>query len=230
MRIVLFGAPGVGKGTFAEILAEKEKLKHINIGNILRNEIKKKTSIGKEINKIVNSGNLVPDNIITHIINEEIKKCSINNTNNNFKGFILDGFPRNINQSKELIKITNIDLFVNIFSPKYILIKKLLGRRICTICNNCFNIVNIKDKDFDMPPLLPSKNCHICKGNANLVKRGDDNEETILHRLNFYESSNAQIIDFFKNLKYNFIDFEIKKGIKDFDEFHKTILSNFKKF
>ncbi|VTZ68137.1 GTP:AMP phosphotransferase, putative [Plasmodium chabaudi chabaudi] len=226
MRIVLFGAPGVGKGTFAEILAEKEKLKHINIGNILRNEIKKKSSIGKEINKIVNNGNLVPDNIITHIIDEEIKKCSIHNSTN-FKGFILDGFPRNINQSKELIKITNIDLFVNIFSPKYILIKKLLGRRICSTCNNCFNIVNIKDEQFDMPPLLPSKDCHICKGNADLVKRSDDSEETILHRLNSYESSNAQIIDFFKNLKYNFIDFEIKKGIKDFDEFHKSIFKYF---
>ncbi|SCM02755.1 GTP:AMP phosphotransferase, putative [Plasmodium chabaudi chabaudi] len=226
MRIVLFGAPGVGKGTFAEILAEKEKLKHINIGNILRNEIKKKSSIGKEINKIVNNGNLVPDNIITHIIDEEIKKCYINNSTN-FKGFILDGFPRNINQSKELIKITNIDLFVNIFSPKYILIKKLLGRRICSTCNNCFNIVNIKDEQFDMPPLLPSKDCHICKGNADLVKRSDDSEETILHRLNSYESSNAQIIDFFKNLKYNFIDFEIKKGIKDFDEFHKSIFKYF---
>ncbi|CAD2089346.1 GTP:AMP phosphotransferase, putative [Plasmodium vinckei lentum] len=226
MRIVLFGAPGVGKGTFAEILAEKEKLKHINIGNILRNEIKKKSSIGKEINKIVNNGNLVPDNIITHIIDEEIKKCSINNPTN-FKGFILDGFPRNINQSKELIKITNIDLFVNIFSPKYILIKKLLGRRICSTCNNCFNIVDIRDDQFDMPPLLPSKNCHICKGNADLVKRSDDNEETILHRLNSYESSNAQIIDFFKNLKYNFIDFEIKKGVKDFDEFHKSIFKYF---
>ncbi|CAD2101810.1 GTP:AMP phosphotransferase, putative [Plasmodium vinckei] len=226
MRIVLFGAPGVGKGTFAEILAEKEKLKHINIGNILRNEIKKKSSIGKEINKIVNNGNLVPDNIITHIIDEEIKKCSINNPKN-FKGFILDGFPRNINQSKELIKITNIDLFVNIFSPKYILIKKLLGRRICSTCNNCFNIVDIRDDQFDMPPLLPSKNCHICKGNTDLVKRSDDNEETILHRLNSYESSNAQIIDFFKNLKYNFIDFEIKKGVKDFDEFHKSIFKYF---
>ncbi|CAD2101838.1 adenylate kinase [Plasmodium vinckei petteri] len=226
MRIVLFGAPGVGKGTFAEILAEKEKLKHINIGNILRNEIKKKSSIGKEINKIVNNGNLVPDNIITHIIDEEIKKCSINNPKN-FKGFILDGFPRNINQSKELIKITNIDLFVNIFSPKYILIKKLLGRRICSTCNNCFNIVDIRDEQFDMPPLLPSKNCNICKGNADLVKRSDDNEETILHRLNSYESSNAQIIDFFKNLKYNFIDFEIKKGVKDFDEFHKSIFKYF---
>ncbi|CAD2089178.1 GTP:AMP phosphotransferase, putative [Plasmodium vinckei brucechwatti] len=226
MRIVLFGAPGVGKGTFAEILAEKEKLKHINIGNILRSEIKKNSLIGKEINKIVNNGNLVPDNIITHIIDEEIKKCSINNPKN-FKGFILDGFPRNINQSKELIKITNIDLFVNIFSPKYILIKKLLGRRICSTCNNCFNIVDIRDEQFDMPPLLPSKNCHICKGNADLVKRSDDNEETILHRLNSYESSNAQIIDFFKNLKYNFIDFEIKKGIKDFDEFHKSIFKYF---
>ncbi|KEG00789.1 GTP:AMP phosphotransferase, putative [Plasmodium vinckei vinckei] len=226
MKIVLFGAPGVGKGTFAEILAEKEKLKHINIGNILRNEIKKNSSLGKEINKIVNNGNLVPDNIITHIIDEEIKKCSINNPKN-FKGFILDGFPRNINQSKELIKITNIDLFVNIFSPKYILIKKLLGRRICSTCNNSFNIVDIRDEQFDMPPLLPSKNCHICKGNADLVKRSDDNEETILHRLNSYESSNAQIIDFFKNLKYNFIDFEIKKGIKDFDEFHKSIFKYF---
>ncbi|CRG98950.1 GTP:AMP phosphotransferase, putative [Plasmodium relictum] len=221
MKIVFFGAPGVGKGTFAEILSKKEKLKHINIGNILRNEIKKESNLGTEIKKIVKRGDLVADNLIINIVEEEIK-----NSINKYKGFILDGFPRNIFQSKELTKITNIDLFINIYLPKHILIKKLLGRRLCNICDNNFNVANIQENNFDMPPILPSKECNTCNGNANLIKRSDDNEEVINHRLNSYESIYMPIINFFKNCNYNLINFELKKGIKDFDRLYNIILKH----
>ncbi|VWU48500.1 GTP:AMP phosphotransferase [Hepatocystis sp. ex Piliocolobus tephrosceles] len=227
-KIVLFGAPGVGKGTFAELLSKKEKLKHINVGNLLREEIKKESSIGKEVSKLVKNGYLVSDNIIIDIVNNEIKKCNVINKELSYNGFILDGFPRNMFQSEELIKITKIDLFVNIYLPKYILIKKLLGRRICSICQNNFNVTNIQDNNYDMPPLLPSTECLICKGETtNLTKRSDDKKEIIEHRLNTYESNSLPIINFFKNSNFNFVNFEVKKGIKDFDDFYNIIIKYF---
>ncbi|GAW79775.1 adenylate kinase 1 [Plasmodium gonderi] len=226
MKIVLFGAPGVGKGTFAEILSKKEKLKHINIGNILREEIKKESCVGREVKKIVTSGNLVNDDLIINIVKDEINKTIIKGYNN-FKGFILDGFPRNIYQSSELVKITDIDLFVNIHLPKHILIKKLSGRRICAQCNNNFNVADIRDNNYDMPPILPSTECKICNGNANLLKRSDDNNEIIAHRLDSYQSTNLPIINFFKNLNCNVLHFDIKRGIKDFDNFYNTIVKHF---
>ncbi|SBT74950.1 GTP:AMP phosphotransferase, putative [Plasmodium malariae] len=226
MKIVLFGAPGVGKGTFAEILSKKENLKHINIGNILRKEIKNNSNIGKEVNKIVKSGNLVPDSIIINIVEEEIKKC-YTDERCYYKGFILDGFPRNLIQSEKLRNMTGIDIFVNIFLPKYILIQKLLGRRICSTCNSCFNVTDIRVNSYDMPPLLPSKECKICRGKANLIKRNDDTSETIAYRLNSYEASNVHVLNFFKNLNYNIVDFEIKKGVRDFDRFYNVIMKYF---
>ncbi|KYO02121.1 GTP:AMP phosphotransferase, putative [Plasmodium reichenowi] len=224
MRIVLFGAPGVGKGTFAEILSKKENLKHINVGNILRNEIKKESNIGKEIQNVVRSGNLVSDSLIINIVHDEMK----NILNKKYKGFILDGFPRNMYQSKELIKMTNIDLFVNIYLPRNILIKKLLGRRICNICDKNFNVSNIQQDSFDMPPILPSKDCIQCNGHTNLIKRKDDNEDIINHRLNSYESDYIPIIQFFKNEKYNLIDFPLRRGIRDFDDFYSILVNYIK--
>ncbi|GAB65269.1 adenylate kinase 1 [Plasmodium cynomolgi strain B] len=167
LKIVLFGAPGVGKGTFAEILSKKEKLKHINMGNILREEIKKKTTIGKEIDKVVTSGNLVSDDLIVRIVKDEITKVTVQK-DSYFKGFILDGFPRNLFQCKEL-------------------------------------------------------DCEKCKGNPKLQRRSDDSEEIVTHRLNTYELTNSPLINFFKNSNCNLVDFEIKRGLQDFDSFYRIV-------
>ncbi|KJP89108.1 hypothetical protein AK88_01194 [Plasmodium fragile] len=222
VKIVLFGAPGVGKGTFAEILSKKENLKHINMGNILREEIKKKTAIGKEIDHVVKSGNLVQDDLIIRIMKDEIAKVT-GDKNSYFKGFILDGFPRNLFQCKELVKITSIDLFINIYMPRHILIKKIMGRRICNECNRNFNVVHIRDEPYDMLPILPPQDCETCKGNPTLQTRSDDSEETVTHRLNTYESTNSPLINFFKNSNCNLVDFEIKRGLQDFDAFHRIV-------
>lgn len=266
MRIVFFGAPGVGKGTFAELLSRKENIKHINVGNILRKEIMNNTNMGKEIKEYVNRGSLVPDKYTINIVKteiEKIEKCRNENKNNDnnidniidnntdknsedninknknkenrkifkclnpsrniYKGFLLDGFPRNINQSIELMKITKIDLFVNIDLPKHILIQKLLGRRICQICDQNFNVASIKEEQFDMPPLLPSSDCKICKGHPKLIMRNDDTEETIHHRLQSYENSYIPILDFFKKKNCVFINFQLQKGIKDFDRLYNIV-------
>ncbi|ANQ06696.1 Adenylate kinase 1 [Plasmodium coatneyi] len=222
IKIVLFGAPGVGKGTFAEILSKKEKLKHINMGNILREEIKKKTTIGKEIDKVVKSGNLVADDLIIGIVKDEIAKVTLQKESY-FKGFILDGFPRNLFQCKELAKITSIDLFINIHMPRHILIKKIMGRRICNECNRNFNVVHIQEDSYEMLPILPPQDCEICKGNPTLQTRSDDSEEIVAHRLKTYELTNSPLINFFKNSNCNFVDFEIKRGLQDFDSFYRMV-------
>ncbi|EUD66952.1 adenylate kinase [Plasmodium inui San Antonio 1] len=222
VKIVLFGAPGVGKGTFAEILSKKEKLKHINMGNILREEIKKKSTIGKEIDKVVTSGNLVTDDLIIRIVKDEIAKVTIQK-DCHFKGFILDGFPRTLFQCKELEKITSIDLFINIHMPRHILIKKILGRRICNECNRNFNIAHIREDPYDMLPILPPQDCDKCKGNPKLHSRSDDSEEIVFHRLSTYELTYSPLINFFKNSNCNLVDFEIKRGLLDFDSFYRLV-------
>lgn len=258
MRIVFFGAPGVGKGTFAKLLSKKERIKHINVGNILRKEINKNTILGNEIKKFVNQGFLVPDVYILNIVKteiEKIEKCQrereresnressresgresnresdTENEKNyknveasdNYRGFILDGFPRNIYQSKELIKMTDINLFINIDLPKHIIIKKLLGRRVCEICDNNFNVASINENSFEMPPLLPPSDCTMCKGKPKLTMRTDDTEETIHHRLQSYENSYIPILDFFKKKNCNFVNFQLHKGVKDFNRLYNII-------
>ncbi|CAG9479891.1 GTP:AMP phosphotransferase, putative [Plasmodium vivax] len=221
VKIVLFGAPGVGKGTFAEILSKKEKLKHINMGSILRDEIKNKTTIGREIHKVVTSGNLVADELVVKIVKGEIAKVTAQD--GHFKGFILDGFPRNLLQCKQLVEITSIDLFVNIHMPRHILLKKIMGRRICHECNRNFNIAHIRDDPYDMPPILPPPECEKCKGNPKLQRRSDDEEEIVAHRLDTYESTNSHLINFFKNSNCNLVDFEIQRGLRDFDSFYRVV-------
>lgn len=232
MRLIFFGPPGVGKGTFAELLSVKEKLMHINVGNILRRKIEEGTSWGSKINQFVSKGHLVPDEYVSKIVEEEIKEVNKSKTkenmskNNNidYKGFILDGYPRNVSQATKLIKITNVDLLIEIGLPRNILIQKLSGRRICKICSKNFNVSNIQEGTYQMPPLLPSTECKQCKGTTELLQRNDDSENVIQHRLDIYEQTYIPMMNFFKSCNYPVINFQITKGIADFDNFYEVIL------
>ena len=157
--------------------------------------------LGKKVESLLKTGKLVDDKTVIKIIKERLKKDDCK------KGFIFDGFPRTLEQSKAFEKIAKIDLVINLNLADEIIIEKALARRICEKCGNIYNIADIKRNGINMPPLLPKKAgiCDKCGG--NLIHRKDDNEQTIKDRLNIYKKQTIPLIKYYK-----------KKGIiKDVD-------------
>ncbi|MDP8265525.1 MAG: adenylate kinase [Candidatus Aceula meridiana] len=188
MRLVLLGAPGAGKGTQAKLLEKVLGLKHISMGDILREEMKNNTPLGQEVKKYVESGGLVPDEVVTKII--ELKL-----TDKNFagQGYLLDGFPRTASQAEDLDKIVTsvaqpFDYVVYMEVDSEVVIQRLTGRRVCRSCGALFHTTNMPSKQEGV--------CDSCGG--ELYQRPDDNEETIRKRINVYLESTAPIIDYYK--------------------------------
>ncbi len=188
MRLILFGAPGVGKGTQAKILSSKLNIPHISTGDILRQSVHNKTPLGMKAQKIMNAGELVPDDIMIGIIGDtlEQKRCK--------QGFILDGFPRTLAQAEAfdaLLKELNIkDIFlINIFANNEEIVNRLTNRRACKSCNNIFTFHEVKG--------LPA--CPVCGSENSFYQRNDDKEEVIRRRLSVYEENTRPVLDFFEH-------------------------------
>ncbi|MBE3095229.1 MAG: adenylate kinase [Actinobacteria bacterium] len=187
MRLVLLGAPGAGKGTQAKKIVQRFKISHISTGNILRNEIKNDTELGRKAGNFVKEGKLVPDDLIIEIIKKELEGKQSD------KGFLMDGFPRNLKQAKmfqDMLDLLGIklDSVINIDVSKDEIIKRLTSRRICHSCNNICSINNLKD--------MGSAKCSECGG--DLIKREDDEIEVITERLNVYEKETKPLIDYYR--------------------------------
>ncbi len=188
MRIILLGPPGAGKGTQAGLLKEKLGLLHISTGDILREEMKRKTALGIQIQKYVESGGLVPDDIITRIVENKLMTDEVKT-----QGYMLDGFPRTQQQAEDLDRITEkigqpIDYTLYMNASEDVIIRRLSGRRICRQCGAIFHVEN-------MPPKKEGV-CDFCGG--ELYQRKDDNEETIRHRIAVYQEKTAPIIDYYE--------------------------------
>jgi len=187
MRLVLLGAPGAGKGTQAKKIAQKFKISHISTGNILRNEINNDTELGRKACNFVKQGKLVPDEMIIEIIKKELEgKRSV-------KGFLMDGFPRNLKQAKMFQDLldsigTKLDSVINIDVSKDEIIKRLTSRRTCQSCNNTCSINDLKD--------IGTAKCPECGG--DLIKRRDDEIEVVTERLNVYEKETKPLIDYYR--------------------------------
>jgi len=188
MRIVLLGPPGAGKGTQAKLLKDELGIAHVSTGDILREEMKNNTPLGQEIKQFVNSGGLVPDDIITKIIEQRLM------TDRSLdKGYMLDGFPRTKAQAQDLDRITQkigkpIDYTLYMEASLPIIIQRLTGRRVCRKCGALFHVVN--------KPSRKEGVCDLCQG--ELYQRSDDNEETIKKRLNVYHNQTAPLIDWYE--------------------------------
>jgi len=187
VNIVLFGPPGAGKGTQASNIAKHFALHKISTGDLLRNEIKKKTTLGNEINSIISKGLFVSDNIINNLV---LNILSFENFKNNL---IFDGYPRNLNQAKKLdslMKKNNqkISCVLSLDVDKDVIVKRILGRQVCTKCGSIFNKYYYPATD---------KN-HACLSKF-LETRSDDNEATILHRYNTYLDKTLPILNFYKD-------------------------------
>ena len=174
MNIILMGAPGAGKGTHAADLSKKYGIPHISTGDILREEVKKGTELGKLAKSYMDAGKLLPDDVIIKIIQKRLEEPDCK------RGYIFDGFPRTINQAKMLDEISNIEAAIYLKCDDDILIKRLSGRRM-TKDGRIYNIY------FDPPP-----------PGVEVYQRDDDNEETIKERLKVFYDTFGPLIDFYK--------------------------------
>jgi len=187
MNLILLGPPGAGKGTQAKILSVGLGLKHISAGDLLREELKKDSELGRQAKKYINAGELVPDSLVTRLIEQKILE------ERGKKGFILDGFPRNQTQAESLdtiLKAHNLqlELVAYLEATESVIIQRLAGRRVCKKCFANFHLKN-----------LPPKKDNICDYcGAELYQRPDDKEETIKNRLKVYLESTASLIDYYQ--------------------------------
>ncbi|MGQ9781421.1 MAG: adenylate kinase family protein [Nitrososphaeria archaeon] len=198
MKLIIFGPPGSGKGTYSMKLKERYGLEKISTGDIFREEIKKGSSMGKAIENLLKEGKLVPDETVIEVVEEKLK--TLNN-------FILDGFPRTIEQAKALDQITKIDAIIKINAPREVLIKKISARRICSNpkCDGNYNMADINEMidgvDYILPPLLPKEDLKCDKCGSPLIQRDDDRPEVIEERLAIYEIQSEPVIEYYKNKK-----------------------------
>jgi adenylate kinase len=187
IRVVLLGPPGAGKGTQAKLLQEMFEACQVSTGDILRKAVAEKTPLGQEAASYINSGALVPDDVILKLVAERLKEkdCA--------KGFLLDGFPRTIAQADGLQQILKplgleLDRVLSVQVPPRVIVERLSGRRTCKACGAMYHTA-----------FGPSKKAGVCdKCGGDLRQRDDDREETIAARLKVYQNQTAPLVDYYR--------------------------------
>lgn len=215
LNVIFFGAPGAGKGTQAKKLSANLKLPHLDTGSLIREAIRSKTELGEKAQSFVESGKLVPDELVIGLIREKLMILK----NKYYTGFILDGFPRTIPQADSLQSLlTNLGLeltkVVNIQAPGNVLIKRLSSRKICSN-KNCGEIYNLLTKK----PKVEGQ-CDLCS--SSLHQRKDDTEEACKERLNEYYSKTAPLEKYYRD-RGKLVDID---GRREPEEIYKDIIKN----
>ncbi|RKX81869.1 MAG: adenylate kinase [Spirochaetes bacterium] len=183
MNLIFLGPPGAGKGTQAKITSEKYGIPQISTGDIFRKAVADQTELGKQAKAIMEKGELVPDNLTIELVKERLAKDDVK------AGFILDGFPRTIEQAKALDNFAEIDAAINFEIDKEEIVRRLTGRRICSNCGAIYHIT-------DFPPKVPGI-CDKCGG--KLYQRDDDKPEAIEKRLAVYTKQTEPLITFYSS-------------------------------
>jgi len=189
VNAIIFGAPGSGKGTYASRLQARLGLDVIAMGDIFREIMKEETELGKKVKGYVEKGLLVPDDIVIEVLKNRLAKIPKG------KGFILDGYPRTLEQAEILEKIAKIDVILLLKVPDWIIIERLSSRRICRNCGAVYNVRFLKPK-VDMV-------CDKCGG--PLYQRSDDTSEVVKKRIKVYEKQTRPILQFFKEKMVPFV-------------------------
>lgn len=186
MRVIIFGSPGSGKGTQAMLLADALGVKKISLGDILREEVRKNSYLGQEVKSYMERGVLVPDKLVSRVIEDNVDKG----------GFLLDGYPRNLDQAKELDEIlkrksSDIDNVIYLDIDEQTIVDRLSERRICKSCGANYHLKN-----------LPSKKEGICdKCGSELVQRKDDDPQVVKKRWAVFIEDVDKILDFYQKKK-----------------------------
>jgi adenylate kinase len=189
MNLMLFGAPGAGKGTQAKFLIEKYDIPQISTGDILRAAIADKTEMGMEAKKFMDEGKLVPDSTIIGIIKDRLAEDDCK------KGFILDGFPRTLPQAEALNDLMkemeiSLDKVISLNVPDELIVGRITGRRVCPECGGSFHV--------EFNPSKEEGKCDFC--GADTITRKDDNAETVQSRLGAYHEQTAPLIKFYTDM------------------------------
>lgn len=196
MKLVVFGPPSAGKGTQAQKLSKRYGIPQVATGDLLREQVAKKTPIGVKVKSYLDSGRLGPDDLIVQMIAERVSKPDCAN------GYLLDGFPRTMGQAKELEKMTDIDLVLNIVVDFEVLVERAVGRRICPKCAAVYHV-----------KFNPPKKEGICdKCGSALIQRDDDKEATVRNRLKVYQEQTAPLVEYYRK-KGKLVDIDGSGGI-----------------
>lgn len=208
MNIILMGLPGAGKGTQASQIIKKYPIPHISTGDMFRLAIKNGTELGNEAKSYMDRGELVPDEVTVGIVKERLSQSDAKD------GFLLDGFPRTVEQAEALNNImeeldTKIDKTINVEVPEEELMNRLTGRRICEVCGTTYHLV-----------FNPPKQEGVCDlDGGKLYQREDDNPETVANRLEVNIKQTAPLLDFYENQGV-LVNVD---GSRDIDEVFKDI-------
>ena len=181
MNIIFLGPPGAGKGTQAQIICQKMGIPQISTGDMLRAAIAAKTETGLKAKEYMDKGQLVPDAVVIDIVKERLtsEDCQ--------KGYILDGFPRTVEQAQSLGTFAKIDAAINLDVADEVLVARLSGRRVCPLCGAPYHVDRLNGET-------------VCKVDATpLIQRDDDKPETVLNRLKVYHQKTAPLIDYYRS-------------------------------
>ncbi len=191
-KLIIFGPPGSGKGTYASRLQTKLSVEVISTGDIMREIIKEGTPLGAKVKSYVEKGQLVPDEVVVEVLKQRLAGSKSK------KGFILDGFPRTVEQAEALNKLVQIDGIILLIVPDRIIIERLSSRRICKDCGEVYNVRYLKSK--------VEGACDKCGG--QLYQRSDDKPEVIKDRIAVYAKQTQPILRHYEKKKTPFIEFK----------------------
>jgi adenylate kinase len=182
MRMIIFGPPGSGKGTYSSRLAPRLGVPHVSTGDILRSEIESGTELGRNISSYVSNGKLVPDDVVNKVVEKRLpmEDCR--------KGFILDGYPRTLQQAEFLDKIVKVDFVINLNVPDEVLVRRISSRLICRNCGAVYNKITL-------PPKVDGV-CDKCGG--ELYQRDDDKPEVVRERIKIYKKEVAPLLEHYR--------------------------------
>jgi adenylate kinase len=213
MRLILLGPPGAGKGTQAKRIIEKYHIPQISTGDILRAAIQQASDLGRKVKAIVESGQLVPDEIVIQLVEERLKQPDCAN------GFLLDGFPRTVNQAEALRHLTPIDYVIDIQVPEDEIVSRLSGRRSHPTSGRVYHVIYNPPRERDRDDIT---------GEA-LVQRSDDSEETVRKRLAIYQQQTSPLQEYYQHFKNRFQTSAPRyvkiDGMGSVPEIEKTIFS-----
>ena len=182
MNLIFLGPPGAGKGTMASRLAQDKGIPHVSTGDIFRENINNGTDLGKKVKSILDSGELVPDELTVELVKDRLKQDDVSG------GFILDGFPRTIPQAEALEDFATIDAVILFTLPDEEIVKRLTGRRVHKPSGRTYHILF-------SPPKVPGKDDVT---GEELIQRGDDSEDSIRNRLDVYRKQTQPLVDFYR--------------------------------